>query len=178
MDTSDWSSRQGHHLLQGGILLFLFALLVGLVIPKFAVPRLGLSVHLLGIMQGTFLAVLGLLWPKLKLTRRMSRVGFWLVVYGFFAAWIANVLAGVWGAGNSMLPMAAGQAQGSPLQEGIIAIGLRTAAASQITALILVLWGLRAFAEEHAGKGGATEEADSLTRPSSASLPGGGWRQR
>ncbi|MGH8008434.1 MAG: hypothetical protein ACREQ3_15675, partial [Candidatus Binatia bacterium] len=75
---SDWASRQGHHLLQVGLLLFLFALLVGLVIPKFAVPRLGLSVYLLGIMQGTFLAVLGLLWPKLKLTQRMARVGFWL----------------------------------------------------------------------------------------------------
>ncbi|MBI3246107.1 MAG: hydrogenase [Deltaproteobacteria bacterium] len=152
MDTSDWPARQGHHLLQVGILLFLFALLVGLVIPKFAVPRLGLSVHLLGIMQGTFLAVLGLLWPKLKLTQVMSRVGFWLVVYGFFAAWTANVLAGVWGAGNSMLPLAAGQAQGSALQEGIIAIGLRTAAVSQITALILVLWGLRVSAEEHLDK--------------------------
>lgn len=148
MDTSDWASRQGHRLLQGGILLFLFALLVGLMIPKFAVPRLGLSVHLLGIMQGTFLAVLGLLWPKLKLTHLMSRVGFWLILYGFFAAWIANVLAGVWGAGSSLLPMAAGQAQGRPLQEGIITIGLRTAALSQITALLLILWGLRGFAEE------------------------------
>jgi len=148
MDTSDRASRQGHHLLQGGILLFLFALLVGLVIPKFAVPRLGLSVHLLGIMQGTFLAVLGLLWSKLKFTRRISWVGFWLVLYGFFAAWIANVLAGVWGAGSSMLPMAAGQAQGSSLQEEIITIGLRTAAGSQITALLLILWGLRGFSED------------------------------
>jgi hydroxylaminobenzene mutase len=148
MDTSDQASRQGRHLLQGGILLFLFALLVGLLIPKFAVPRLGLSVHLLGIMQGTFLAVLGLLWPKLKLTYRMSWVGFWLILYGFLAAWIANVLAGVWGAGSSLLPMVAGQAQGSPLQEGIIMIGLRTAAMSQITALLVVLWGLRGFMEE------------------------------
>ena len=152
MDTSDWSLRQGHRLLQVGILLFLFALLVGLAVPKFAVPRLGLSAHLIGIMQGTFLVVLGVLWPKLKLTQATSRVGFWLVVYGFFAAWTVNVLAGVWGAGNSMLPMAAGQAHGSALQEGIIAIGLRTAAVSQITALILIIWGLRASAEEQSDK--------------------------
>jgi hydroxylaminobenzene mutase len=156
MDTSNWASRQGHHLLQGGLLLFLVALLVGLMIPKFAVPRLGLSVHLLGIMQGTFLAVLGLLWPKLKLTHMIAWIGFWLILYGFFAAWIANVLAGVWGAGSSLLPMAAGPAQGSPLQEGIIMIGLGTAAMSQITALLLVLWGLRGVAEEQSDKGGTS----------------------
>ena len=59
MDTSDWSRRQGHRLLQLGTLLFLLACLVGLVVPTFAVPRLGLSTHLLGIMQGIFLMVMG-----------------------------------------------------------------------------------------------------------------------
>ena len=63
MDTSNWSSRQGHRLLQLGMLVFLIALLVGLAVPKFAVPRLGLSAHLIGIMQGLFLMVSGLLRP-------------------------------------------------------------------------------------------------------------------
>jgi len=67
MDNANWSLRLGHRLLQLGMLLFLFALLVGLVVPKFSVPRLGLSAHLLGIMQGLFLMVMGVLWPKLKL---------------------------------------------------------------------------------------------------------------
>jgi hydroxylaminobenzene mutase len=152
MDTPDESLRQGRRLLQAGILLFLFALLVGLAVPRFAVPRLGLSAHLLGIMQGIFLMVTGVLWPKLRLTRATFRAGFWLAVYGCFAAWTANVLAGVWGAGNSMLPMAAGQARGSALQETIIATGLRTAAVSLIAVAILILWGLRACAEEKSGK--------------------------
>jgi hydroxylaminobenzene mutase len=146
MDTSEWSLRQGHRLLQMGVLLFLFALLVGLVVPRFSVPCLGLSAHLLGITQGLFLMVTGLLWPKLVLTHATSLVGFWLAVYGCFAAWTANVLAGVWGAGNSLLPMAAGQAHGSALQEGIIAISLRTAAVSLIAASLLILWGLRVLA--------------------------------
>jgi hydroxylaminobenzene mutase len=125
------------------MLVFLIALLVGLAVPKFAVPRLGLSAHLIGIMQGLFLMVAGLLWPKLQLTRSIARAAFWLAVYGCFAAWTANVLAGVWGAGNSMLTIAAGAARGSTLQEGIIAIVLRTAAVSLISASILILWGLR-----------------------------------
>ena len=143
MHTSESSLRQAHRLQQLGIVLFLLALLVGLVVPRFAVPRLALSAHLLGIMQGIFLVVLGFLWPKLALMPALSRVGFWLAVYGCFAAWTANVLASLWGAGNSMLPIAAGQARGSLLQERIIAIGLRTAAVSLIALLILTLWGLR-----------------------------------
>ncbi len=152
MDAPDESLRQGHRLLQAGILLFLFALLVGLAVPRFAVPRLGLSAHLLGIMQGLFLMIAGLLWPKLKLTSALSRIGFWLAVYGCFVAWTANILAGVWGAGNSMLPLAAGQARGNVLQETIIAIGLRTAAVSLIAVAILILWGLRTFAVEGVDK--------------------------
>jgi hydroxylaminobenzene mutase len=143
---------QEHLLLQLGTLLFLFALLVGFFVPKFAVPRLGLSAHLLGLMQGMFLILVGLLWPRLKLTPALFRVGFWLAVYGCFAAWTANLLAAVWGAGNTMLPIAAGQARGRVFQEGIIAVALRTAAASLIAVLILILWGLRAFAIEKSDK--------------------------
>jgi len=145
MEGDRLSSYQAQRLLQLGVLLFLFALIVGLLVPKFAVPRLGLSAHLLGLMQGIFLTVAGLLWPRLKLTPALFRVGFWLAIYGCFAAWTANLLAAVWGAGNTMLPIAAGQARGSVLQEAIIAVALRTAAASLITALILILWGLRGF---------------------------------
>jgi hypothetical protein len=39
------SGRQAHRLLQVGSVLFLLALLVGLAVPHFAVPRLGLSTH-------------------------------------------------------------------------------------------------------------------------------------
>lgn len=152
MDTADWSSREGHRLLQLGILLFVFALLVGLVVPTFAVPRLGLSTHLLGIMQGTFLIVIGLLWPRLRVTRVMSRIGFLLAVYGCFAAWLANLSAAIWGAGSPMMPIAAGQAHGTSLQEGIIAIALRSAAVSLIAVSLLILWGLRRFGVETDGK--------------------------
>jgi hydroxylaminobenzene mutase len=147
MDTSDWSRRQGHRLLQSGFLLFLLALLVGLVVPRFAVPRLGLSTHLLGIMQGIFLMVIGSLWPRLLLTRAMARIALFLVVYGCFAAWSANLFAATLGAGNSMVPIAAGSAHGTPLQEGIISIALRSAAISLIAAAVVILWGLRAGPE-------------------------------
>ena len=135
--------RQAHRLLQLGILLFLLALLVGIAVPRFAVPRLALSVHLLGLMQGLFLSVLGLLWPRLEFTPRLSAIAFWLAVYGCLGAWTANLLGAIWGAGNTIVPIAAGPARGSDFQEAVINVGLRTAAVALIATAVLVLWGLR-----------------------------------
>ncbi|HYU41434.1 MAG TPA: hydrogenase [Vicinamibacteria bacterium] len=137
------SARQGHRLLQVGSLLILLALLVGLAIPRLTVPRLGLSTHLLGIMQGTFLMVLGLVWPKLALSRSAARVGVGLAIYGCIAAWVANLLAAIWGAGSSMLPLAAGSARGSGVQEAVIRVLLVSAAVSLVSATALLVWGLR-----------------------------------
>jgi hydroxylaminobenzene mutase len=130
--------RDGHRLLQAGGLLFLLGLFVGLGIQRFTAPRLALSTHLLGIMQGT-----GQLWPKLRLARSTSRTGSAVAIYGCLAAWTANLLGAVWGAGNTMLPLAAGAAHGSPFQEGAIRALLASAALSLVTAAMLILWGLR-----------------------------------
>jgi (hydroxyamino)benzene mutase len=135
--------RQGQRLIQVGISLFFVSVLTGLMIHKMALPRLALSAHLLGIMQGIFLAVVGLLWPRLKLGKRASSITFLLFVYGCLSAWLANLLGAIWAAGGSMVPFAAGQARGSAVQEHIIGIGLRSAAVSLIVALLLLLWGLR-----------------------------------
>ena len=141
--TSSVTVRQGHRFLQIGMFLFLAALLVGLAVPSFAVPRLGLSSHLLGLMQGLFLMVAGLFWDRLRLPLATFRIAFWLTLYGCFAPLTANLLAAIWGAGNTLLPIAAGQAHGSALQERLITILLRTGGATLIAAAVLVLWGLR-----------------------------------
>ena len=135
--------RDGHRLLQVGGLLFLLGLVVGLGVPKFTLPRLALSTHLLGMTQGTFLMVGGLLWPKLKLTRAASGIGRVLATYGCLAAWTANLLGAVWGAGASMVPMAAGGARGSAFQEATIRVLLMSAAVSLVCVAVLILWGLR-----------------------------------
>jgi hydroxylaminobenzene mutase len=143
--------RDGHRLLQLGALLFLLGLLVGLAVPRFAVPRLGLSTHLLGILQGIFLMVAGLLWPRLRLTRSLSRVGRVLASYGCVAAWLANLGAAVWGAGSAMVPIAAGGVQGSALQEALIKVLLISAALSLISSAGLILWGLRGSPQAASG---------------------------
>lgn len=143
MDTSILFARQAHRLSQVGISLFLFAALVGMAIPTFAVPRLALSVHLLGILQGIFFLAVGQVWLRLTLGPKIARVAFWLLIYGGIAALASSLLAAAWGAGNSILPMAAGSAHGTAFQEAVINIGLRSAGATLIAALVLILWGLR-----------------------------------
>jgi hydroxylaminobenzene mutase len=147
MGMSD-ATRQGHRLLQVGVSLFLYALLLGLIVPQFAVPRLALSAHLLAIMQGLFLMAVGSFWPRLRLAPGASRAAFWLLVYGCLATGAANLLGAAWAAGNTMLPIAAGAAHGSALQEGIIGAGLRTGGVALIASTLLILWGLRGPAAE------------------------------
>ncbi|MEZ5293251.1 MAG: hypothetical protein R2745_19370 [Vicinamibacterales bacterium] len=142
----DLARRQGHRLLQAGGLLFLVALFVGVAVPAFTVPRLGLATHLLGITQGMFLMILGLAWTRLDLPAALGRSAFFLALVGCAAPWTANLLGGIWGAGNALLPMAAGAAHGTPFQEGIIAILLRGGGAALIATLSLVVWGLRSAA--------------------------------
>ena len=141
MTIEGWRTQQSIWLMRIGMTLFLLALVVGLMVPTFAVPRLGLSVHLLGLMQGIFLTVMGLVWPRLHLARAWSRAGSWLIVYGCVAAWTSNLLAATAG-GSSLLPIASGQARSSALYDGIITLGLRSSAVALVAATVLILWGL------------------------------------
>ena len=130
-------------MLQFGAVLLLFALVIGLAIPALAVPRLGVAAHVNAVVGSLFLFALGLLWPQLRLSARALRLAFWLAPYSFFVASLMPLLGGTWGAGNTMLPLAAGTARGTAFQEGVIATGLVTAAVAVITLCVLLLLGLR-----------------------------------
>ena len=141
-------SEQARRLLQLGVLLFLLALLIGFAIPALAVPRLGVAAHVNGVVGAGFLIVLGLVWPQLRLGPRALGLAFWFAVYSFFMGALMPLFGGVWGAGGTMLPIAAGTARGSAFEEGVIATGLTTAGVGVIALCVLLLLGLRAPARE------------------------------
>jgi len=143
MNSSNMLSRQGHRMLQIGIALFVFSGLEGFAIPHLPVPPLGRSVHTLSGLQGVMILALGLLWPRLNLGATASRIAFWTYIYSSFATLVPFVLAAVWGAGNTTIPLAAGAARGSALQEAIINIVLYSAAPPFFISMALILWGLR-----------------------------------
>src|SRR5215813_6118886 len=117
---SNASLRQGHRFLQLGAALLLFAALEGLAVPSLPLPRLGLSVHTLSAIQALLFLAFGLVWPRLMLGKSGSLVAWWTYVYSSFATLTAYVLAAVWGAGASTIPLASGGALGTPAQELVI----------------------------------------------------------
>lgn len=149
MSTRAPVASRSHRLLQLGILLFLLGLLVGFAVPSLANPRLGLASHLEGVMNGLFLVVLGLLWPKLALREKASTTLFWFALYGTFANWAATLLAAFWGAGRSM-PLAAGALRGSAAQELIIDALLLSLALAMVGVCVITLWGLRVVTHKNA----------------------------
>jgi len=143
-DTSSKTlTSQGHRLVQIGVALFLFVTLQGLVIQNFAVPSLGRSAHTVALSSGLVLLGIGLIWPRLKLGATATRFALWFLVYSLLATIVAFLLAAMWGAGNSVLPLAAGASHGTALQENIIAIVLVSTLPTGIISFALILWGLR-----------------------------------
>lgn len=137
------TSGTGRRLIRCGILLFLLGLLTGLIVPALANPRMGLSSHLEGVMNGVFLVVLGLVWPRLRLSRSVSMITLCLAVYGTYVNWATTLAAAAWGAGAPMMPIAGLGHQGTRLQEGMIVFGLVSLALAMIATCAVVLWGLR-----------------------------------
>jgi (hydroxyamino)benzene mutase len=131
------------HLIRFGILLFFLGLVTGLVVPMLTNPRMGLSSHLEGLMNGMFLAILGLLWQRLKLSRLLLGVTFWLALYGAYVNWATTLIAAFWGAGATFMPMASLGQKGTPVQELLINFGLVSLSIAILGCCCLVLWGLR-----------------------------------
>ena len=137
-----------HRLLQLGVALFLLGLLTGLAIPALANPRMALASHIEAVMNGTFLVVLGLVWPRMRLPPRLLATAFWLAVYGAFANWLATLLAAAWRAGNPMMPLAAQGHSGTLTQEILLKALLISLALAMIGSCLLVLLGLRRTAAQ------------------------------
>lgn len=139
MNSSNLLSRQGQRLLQIGVALFLATSLEGFIIPYLASPMLGRSTHSLCALFGVMLVALGLAWPRLKLGSTGSQTAFWLLVYSGLAIIIAFLLAAIWGAGNSTMPLAAGPADGSALQ--VIKVVAYSSAPTGIVSTAMILGG-------------------------------------
>jgi len=133
----------GRWTLRFGMLLFLLGLFSGFAIPAMENPRMGLTSHLEGVINGTFVLVLGAIWSQLNLGLLAQKILFAITLYGSYANWLATLLAGFWGAGAAMMPIAGGDFTGTQVQEGLIAFALISLSIGMLVASMMVLWGLR-----------------------------------
>ncbi|KAF0128400.1 MAG: putative hydroxylaminobenzene mutase [Bacteroidetes bacterium] len=131
---------QSNRLLFLGVLLILLGLFIGLFIPMMTNPRMGLTAHLEGVMNGMLLVILGLIWNRIILNDRWLTYTFWLTLYGSFANFVAVFIAALTGAGK-MMPIAGGK-EGTAVIEGLISFLLITLALAMIFVCIVILTGL------------------------------------
>jgi len=124
---------------QIGIALFVFTGLEGFVIPLLLVPPHGRSVHTLSALQGVMILAVGLLWPRLNLIATASWIAFWTYIYSSFATLIPFVLAAIWGAGDTTIPLAAGAAHEGAVQETLIKVILYSSALPFFVSMALIL---------------------------------------
>lgn len=136
-------------LMRYGVLLFLLGLITGFLIPAMQNPRMGLSSHLEGTLNGMLLILFGLIWTKLRLTNKANNWAYRISLFGTFTNWATTFLAGVWGAGSEMMPFAGEGLTGAAWQEVIIKSGLITLSLAMVAVCVILFWGLRGLAEEN-----------------------------
>ncbi|MDF0693042.1 hydrogenase [Aquirufa ecclesiirivi] len=140
METENSIKQQADKLIFLGIFLFFLGLVIGLLIPILAKPRIGLSSHLEGVMNGMFLVILGLIWNRLSLSKFWLKTSFQLAILGTYLNFLTIGLAAATGAGK-LLPIAGGTEQGSFI-ESLITMGLISVTISMLLVCILVMKGL------------------------------------
>jgi hydroxylaminobenzene mutase len=157
------SQRLGRRLLRHGIILFVLGLATGRLVESLALPRMGLSSHLQGVMNGTFLVALGLVWPHLRLHALLLRAAYWLALVGTYLNWAVTLAAAAWEAGGMTMPLAAGGHLGTPNQEMTLLVGLRALNVAMFAGCFLVLWGLRGEGASQPGSRSAVSTAPNPT---------------
>ena len=142
MDEIKSKNEQANKLIFLGLLLFLIGLIIGMIVPVFANPRLGVSSHIEGVLNGIFLIVIGLVWHKIELSLKWLNITFYLAIYGTFVNCFGILIAAIFNAGK-MLGIAANGQEGTPLVEGIVSFCLISLSIAMLIVSIALLVGLK-----------------------------------
>lgn len=135
------SNDIGKRFLQLGALLFLLGLISGLITGAMANPRMGLSAHLEGVMNGTFLLAVGAIWSQVVLSSRLQKTTFYAFAFGTTVNWMVVQLAALWGTGR-MTPIAAPGREAAAWQEAIVSAGLISLTIAMLIGSGLLLFGV------------------------------------
>ena len=139
--TGGRAARQKDRLLQLGALLFLLGLLSGLVTGLMDNPRMGLSAHMQGLTNGTFLLAAGAVWDRVNLGPRAKAAAFWALAFGTSVNWLMTQLAALWGTGQ-MTPIVGAGHEGAAWQEMVVSTGLLALTLAMLAGAGLLLAGL------------------------------------
>lgn len=144
--------KQADQLIFLGVFLFLLGLVVGLAAPLLANPRMGLSSHLEGVMNGMLLIIFGLIWNRVKLSSKWLKISFWMAIYGTFTNWFGILVAAVFNAGK-MLNIAAKGQEGHPIAEGVVTFSLVSLTLAMLFVSVAILTGLVRYRRSESSTG-------------------------
>lgn len=125
-----------------GAILFTLGLLTGWISGTLVNPRMGLSSHLEGLMNGILLLALAGCWGHVRLSPGQERWCVRLLVFGTFANWFTTLLAAWWGAGENSMPIASAGHRAAWWQEGLVMALLIALSLAMMAGIGLVIKGL------------------------------------
>ena len=140
MPQSPIVSQPKRTLLLYGAVLILLGLLSGLVAPEVTNPRMGLSAHVGGVLNGMLLIILGLAWPYARLSSGLDRTTTRLLLFSLYGTWGFTLLGAVFGTSQAM-PIAGEGFSGERWQEALVTGGLTATALAILAAIILIVFG-------------------------------------
>jgi (hydroxyamino)benzene mutase len=133
---------RAHRLFFHGMLLVVVGLVVGLVVPAFANPRMGLSAHTGMLMNGILLIAMGAFWARQDLGERTETIGWWLLVAGSWISSAGLVAAAAFGTA-AMTPIHGAPQAGPAAQEAVVGALLAVGGVGVLGGCIVAVWGLR-----------------------------------
>ena len=134
-------------LLLYGAVLILLGLLSGLIAPVITNPRMGLSTHVGGVLNGMLLILLGLAWPYARLTPRLDRTTTWLLLCSLYGIWGFTLLGAVFETSQAA-PIAGEGFSGERWQEALVTGGLTAAALAILGAIVMLIRGFAKTSRE------------------------------
>jgi hydroxylaminobenzene mutase len=127
-------------LFRSGTALLLLGIVSGLTTTLMANPRMGLSAHVEGLLNGILLIALGAAWTAIDLPDRLKRVALILLIAGSWINWAATQLAAFWGTGK-LTPIVGARMMGTATQEAIVSTMLVVVVALMSGGIVLVMIG-------------------------------------
>jgi (hydroxyamino)benzene mutase len=125
-----------------GMLLFLLGLITGFLMMNIKNPKMGLAAHMEGVMNGTFLIAVGLIWNELKLNNNLKTAAYRTLIYATFVNWFVTLLSAYFGT-SKMTPISGQGFVGTDLQENIVRVGYITVGITMLFSVIIMTYGLR-----------------------------------
>ncbi len=149
-----------------GVVLFLLGLITEIVMYFVINPRMALSAHLVALISGMFLILLGLIRDRMDFPGRTSAaVAFWLFVYSTYSAWGSMFFASIFGTSRHTPFASKGITGAAPWMENIADMAYMSFFVTIVLTCLVALWGLRRGMARSAAAAPATASAAPASAP-------------